>query len=244
MYIWESHWNIRKGDYWRWTIRRQRRVTLDWRGRGALERPDSGGEDQVGRRGGRHSGYIITMKWRPIENYISLLLKTGSVRRSLGSRARWRRRWWGHLYIEPWGQDYIGARSPGFKVSEEENLRINELSSVSGQNWRAWDDHWWWDGDRACWWRRRGRLRGWTPPRSSKNICNFELQRTCQMYYLSCVQVVMSPTCLEVQDLAWTVSLFTGNVHNITCNMQLSCRSIKLRDLDIWFRNKEILRVI
>ena len=53
------------------------------------------------------------------------------------------------------------------------------------------------------------------------------------MYYLSCVQVVMSPTCLEVQDLAWTVSLFTGNVHNITCNMQLSCRSIKLRDLDI-----------
>ena len=61
MYIWESHWNIRKGDYWRWTIRRQRRVTLDWRGRGALERPDSGGEDQVGVRGGRHSGYITTM---------------------------------------------------------------------------------------------------------------------------------------------------------------------------------------
>ena len=48
------------------------------------------------------------------------------------------------------------------------------------------------------------------------------------------MQVVMSPTCLEVQDLAWTVSLFTGNVHNITLNMQLSWRSIKLTDLDIY----------
>ena len=45
------------------------------------------------------------------------------------------------------------------------------------------------------------------------------LQRTGQMFHLSCVQVVMSPTCLEVQGLAWTVSLFTGNVHNITLNM-------------------------
>ena len=61
------------------------------------------------------------------------------------------------------------------------------------------------------------------------------------------LQVVMSPTCLEVRGLAWTVSLFTGNVHNITLNMQLSWRSIKLTDLDIYqiwkkvSRNKEIL---
>ena len=60
------------------------------------------------------------------------------------------------------------------------------------------------------------------------------------MYYLSCVQVVMSPTCLEVQDLAWTVSLFTGNVHNITLNMQLSWRSIKLTDLDIYYLEESV----
>ena len=54
-------------------------------------------------------------------------------------------------------------------------------------------------------------------PGRVKNVCNFELQRTGQM--LSYLQVVMSPTCLEVQGLAWTVSLFTGNVHNITLNM-------------------------
>ena len=56
------------------------------------------------------------------------------------------------------------------------------------------------------------------------------LQRTGQMFHLSCVQVVMSPTCLEVQGLAWTVSLSTGNVPNM--------RSIKLTDLDIRFGRK------
>ena len=61
------------------------------------------------------------------------------------------------------------------------------------------------------------------------------------------MQVVMSPTCLEVQGLAWTVSLSTGNVPN----MQMSWRSIKLTDLDVRYliwkkvsRNKEILRLI
>ena len=57
------------------------------------------------------------------------------------------------------------------------------------------------------------------------------------MFYLSCLQVVMFPTCLEVQDLALTVSLFTGNVPNIV---------LKANKVDrlIWkkvSRNKEIL---
>ena len=69
------------------------------------------------------------------------------------------------------------------------------------------------------------------------------------MYYLSCVQVVMSPTCLEVQDLAWTVSLFTGNVHNIEHAVVLEVNKIyRLRYIyQIWkkvSRNKEILRLI
>ena len=70
------------------------------------------------------------------------------------------------------------------------------------------------------------------------------------MYYLSCVQVVMSPTCLEVQDLAWTVSLFTGNVHNIEHAVVLEVNKIDRLSLDIYqiwkkvSRNKEILRLI